>query len=363
MIGLASVSQFAFYRIIMVHLRKKIDQFGIDLLGNVTTWVGGIALLAVTIWVLTQGYRIMSGQSRDSLMGFVVSAAKATLICSVATTMAIFGTDLHDFFTHDLADEITELVTGSGDSAEKQIDENMAWMSVAITAIDAVDTASDPTLDRRKTQAMALAGIGTGGPAIVAGSMLLLYQMAMALFVGLGPIFILCLLFDQTKSLFQRWLFYGVGTLFSMAVLAFVTSIAMEMVAKVALAMWGTSIVGAIVGEDFSQGLSSQALQQGGMGLILTTLIITAPPMAAMFFQGTLGSFSPYAGIGGQFKDATSAPQGASQSSGVRPAVVANSGGAAHSDVDRALVAAGRGRPVMPPEAGSRGVANRGGAG
>jgi len=25
-------------------------------------------------------------------------------------------------------------------------------------------------------------------------------------------------------------------------------------------------------------------MQQGGMGLILTTLILTAPPMAAMFF-------------------------------------------------------------------------------
>lgn len=29
------------------------------------------------------------------------------------------------------------------------------------------------------------------------------------------------------------------------------------------------------------------------MGLILTTLIISAPPMAAAFFQGTLGHFTP----------------------------------------------------------------------
>jgi len=33
-----------------------------------------------------------------------------------------------------------------------------------------------------------------------------------------------------------------------------------------------------------SDGMTSQAMQQGGMGLILTTLILTAPPMAAMFF-------------------------------------------------------------------------------
>jgi type IV secretion system protein VirB6 len=38
------------------------------------------------------------------------------------------------------------------------------------------------------------------------------------------------------------------------------------------------------------------AMQQRGMGLLLSAF---APPMAAMFFQGTLGSFSPYSVFGG----------------------------------------------------------------
>lgn len=54
------------------------------------------------------------------------------------------------------------------------------------------------------------------------------------------------------------------------------------------------------------------ALQQGGLGLVLTTLIITAPPMAAAFFQGTLGQFTAYSALGH--------PDQASQdSSGRRP--------------------------------------------
>src|SRR3546814_3494665 len=36
------------------------------------------------------------------------------------------------------------------------------------------------------------------------------------------------------------------------------------------------------------------ALQQGGLGLILTVLIVTAPPMAASFFQDMLGAFTLY---------------------------------------------------------------------
>ncbi|WP_421575321.1 hypothetical protein [Stenotrophomonas maltophilia] len=56
--------------------------------------------------------------------------------------------------------------------------------------------------------------------------------------------------------------------------------------------------------------MSSIAMQQGGMGLILTTLILTAPPMSAVFFQGTLGSFMAYSQIGGSGVGAQPGPQG-----------------------------------------------------
>ena len=129
--------------------------------------------------------------------------------------------------------------------------------------------------------------------------MLLLYEVAMALFIGLGPIFILCLLFDQTKPLFQRWLLYGIGTMFSMAVLSAMVSIALAMVTRVAAAFWTSALAGSLLGTDFTDGMTSQAMQQGGMGLILTALIISAPPMAAMFFQGTLGQFMAFSQFGG----------------------------------------------------------------
>jgi len=67
--------------------------------------------------------------------------------------------------------------------------------------------------------------------------MLLLYKIAIALFVNFGPMFILCSLFDQTRELFKRWLLYGLGTMSSTAVLAFMVSVAMEVVETAALQM------------------------------------------------------------------------------------------------------------------------------
>ena len=293
-----SVGDFVFFRLILDYLQEEIQDFGIELMGRAMQWVGGVALTLLTLWILIQGYRIVTGQSRESMMVLVTNSLRAVFILTAATTMALFGSDLHQFLNEDVKNLINHVVTGDDSSPEEQIDRNLAWMQVALSSIDALDAVGDTTLDGAKTRAMWFVGLGTGGPAITAGTMLLLYQVALALFIGLGPIFILCLLFDQTKQLFSKWLYYGIGTMFSMAVLSVMVSIALEMVTRVAAAFWASAAAGILMGSDFTDGMTSQAMQQGGMGLILTTLIITTPPMAAAFFQGTLGQFSPYVAFG-----------------------------------------------------------------
>lgn len=303
-----SIGDFVFFKLILDYLRERINDFGIEMMGRMMAWVGGIALILMTLWVLIQGYRIVTGQSRDSMMVLVTNMARAALIISVATSMAMFGSSVSDFLTKDVGGLITRVVTGKSGTAEDQIDKSLAWMQVALSSIDAIKVLDDGGLREEKTRAMWFIGIGTGGPAVTAGAMLLLYQVAIALFIGFGPLFILCLLFDQTKQFFQKWLFYGIGTMFSMAVLSAMVSIALDMVIRVSAAFWTSSLINSFFLKDaMSDGMTSQAMQQGGMGLILTTLILTAPPMAAMFFQGTLGSFMAYSQIGGS---AAAGPQG-----------------------------------------------------
>lgn len=303
-----SIGDFVFFKLILDYLRERINDFGIEMMGRMMAWVGGIALILMTLWVLVQGYRIVTGQSRDSMMVLVTNMARAALIISVATSMAMFGSSVSDFLTKDVGGLITRVVTGKSGTAEDQIDKSLAWMQVALSSVDAIKVLDDGGLREEKTRAMWFIGLGTGGPAVTAGSMLLLYQVAISLFIGFGPLFILCLLFDQTKQFFQKWLFYGIGTMFSMAVLSAMVSIALDMVIRVSAAFWTSALINKFFLTDaMSDGLTSQAMQQGGMGLILTTLILTAPPMAAMFFQGTLGSFMAYSQIGGS---AAAGPQG-----------------------------------------------------
>lgn len=304
-----SLGDFVFFRLILDYLRDEIEEFGIDMLGRVMQWVGGLALTLMVLWIMIQGYRIVTGRSRESMMLLVMNSLRATLILTVATSMAMFGTDLNTFLLDDVRDTIHEQVTGNSGSPAESIDRNLAWMQVALTSIDALDVAGDETIDSAKTRAMWFTGLGTAGPAIVGGTMLLLYEVALALFIGLAPLFILSLLFEQTKSLFSRWLYYGIGTMFSMAVLSAMVSIALEMVARVSASFWASALAGTLVGTNFTEGITSQSMQQGGMGLILTVLIVSTPPMAAMFFQGTLGNYMTYSQVSGTHGAAQSQQQ------------------------------------------------------
>lgn len=335
----SGLGDFAFYKLIDAYFSQEIDVFGLQLMGRMMAWASGIALTLVTLWVLLAGYRIVTGQSREPMMALVVNTMRVGVIVAVATGMSMFGGSLHGLFTDSLDREIHQVFTGiEGRTAADSIDQNLAYTQVALAAIDAVQVVDgDDAMRDEKARALLFAGFGSASPAMTAGAMLLLYKFGIAVFIGLGPLFILCLIFDQTKELFRKWLLYGLGTLFSMATLSVVTAMAMKLLAKVAVAFWVSKAFNGIVGLD-AEGMTSLAMQQGGIGLILTTFIVVAPPVAAVFFNGTMGNFVHYSAFGGSAGAAPaasaqaataphlSAPQGGEQ----RAAMPALTTGAMH---------------------------------
>lgn len=295
MSALSAASNLFFFSSINDFLNEAIQKFADGLLGRTMKFVGSVSVVLMTIWITIQGYRIVTGQSRDSMAALVMNSLKATLIVGIATGWAIGGgSSIFKFLGTDVQEDITKTVTGSSTSAYENIDRSLGYMQLAFTSIDSLQDGDSTIANDQKTRALWFTGIGTGGPAITAGVMLLLNKIALALFTGLGPIFILCLLFEQTKQLFGRWLFYGIGTMFSLAVLSVMVGIALDVVTAVAASFWVNSFLG-----GSNEGVNSMSMQSGGLGLVLTMLIISAPPMAASFFQGTMGSFLAFSQFGG----------------------------------------------------------------
>lgn len=309
-----SLPNMVFFHEVNGFLDDEIGEFAGNLLGRVVAVAGSAALALLTLWILVQGYRIATGLSREPMMALVGDALKAVLVIGIATGAAAGAGSTYRVLTDGLGEVVSSVVTGRDDGGPyADIDRTLAIMQVALEVIDGIDSGGDLLTEERKSRAMWFAGIGLGGPAIIAGGMLLLNKVAIALVVGFGPIFILCLLFRSTRQLFGKWLHYGLGTLFSLAVLTVMVTLAMDMLVAVGIAFWVADMVPGVPRDS----LSSMAMQQGGMGLILTMLIVSAPPMAAMFFNGVLGQFSPYNAVG----VATGGGQAPPPGSGLPPGV------------------------------------------
>lgn len=312
--GQAAISDagnlFFFYEI-KEFVNDRIDSFSTGLLNRTMSRVGAVALSLITIWIFFKGLRIMSGKSQDSMMDLVMSSARVAIIFAVATGVAAGGTPMVKAMTDGMTKEIYAAVTGrKNEDPYRAIDESLGYMQLAMLSIDALDANGDEAIDAAKTRAQMFTGVGIAGPSLVGGSLLLLNRIAMALFVGLGPLFIMCLLFDQTKHLFSKWLLFGIGTMFSLAVLSVMVSLALDIVGAVAEMFW----VGKFLGTN-TEGISSMALQQGGLGMIMTLLMVTVPPMAASFFQGTLGQLSTVNVFGGGGASAAQSQQQTTQQS------------------------------------------------
>ena len=70
--SLGTPGDMVFFQQINGFLRDEIDEFAVNLLGRTAAWLGSIVLSLMTLWIMIQGYRIASGQSRDSMMVFAL---------------------------------------------------------------------------------------------------------------------------------------------------------------------------------------------------------------------------------------------------------------------------------------------------
>lgn len=306
---LSGLTGLGFYTLVLDFISDEIAAFQEQLLARYAELFGVMALSILTIWIFLQGWRIVSGRSRDSMMALAGDSLRAMLIIGVATGWAGNSTALYTTLTDGLQTAIYGAVTGEVSEQQDlydKMDENMLITTIALGTVNSITAGTEDGSNAVSGESILMgfmAVMGAGGPALAGGTMILLNKIAMALFTGFGPLFIVCLLFEQTKPLFSKWLFYGIGTLFAGAVLYVMSTIAMNAMAAVSAAYW----VSGLLQMSPDGGLRQVTINTAGLGVILTALLVTAPPMAAMFFQGMLGQFTPYAALG---PGSSSAPHG-----------------------------------------------------
>ena len=358
---ISGLGDLLFFRSIQYYIDARIASFTESTLAHVFLIVGSLSLILLTLWMMWYGYQMVMGNSQASAKDFVFKAVRAWIIIAFATGLAAsMGLSIRAVTT-DLTNLISESLTGDAaagactNSADNdkyglmgcKIDKNLARTQAAMAFVSQLDAANDPVLEDKKARASLFAGAGIGGPAIVAGALMLTLKVSMALFICLGPIFIMCLLFKQTSQLFWKWLYYGLATMFATAMLAVVSDIAMDLVENISGALFVTNIFNSILGgTDATAGVMQASLQQFGLGLILSTLLITTPPMAGSFFSQMMGQFNQNSAFSQWGSSTTQVPQGS-----LGPAAVPTAAGARGANGAPAPSTGGseQGRTNTPP--------------
>ena len=63
---------WAFFAFIFEVVNSNIESFQDAMLGRTMQWVSSVVFMLLSLWVFFQGFMIVTGRSRESLMGLVV---------------------------------------------------------------------------------------------------------------------------------------------------------------------------------------------------------------------------------------------------------------------------------------------------
>ena len=293
-----NTENLGFFILIKTYVEILIMKFGDRGLSALSTVLIPSLMSMVTVWLMFEGYRILNGQSREPLNMFLWRGAKMVVIITVASWIMNNPTGLRDWISEHIKNPIASVIVGGEyASPEAMVDSSLLLMHLIMGAFGSLQAATSNDNGSALANFIMASGVAQGAPAVVAGALLLLNEIALSLAILTAPAFILCLLYDPTKQYFQGWLKFFLGSLLTMAVLSVMVTIGLKVMLVYATKVLGEYGVGAAVAGSASQdrpGIAQITIMQGGLGLMMSTLMITAPLLVGNLIGSSLGGFSGY---------------------------------------------------------------------
>jgi type IV secretion system protein VirB6 len=225
------MSDFAIFSPAYVYIDGKLDQFLGQGVSNAIAVVESPLRLALVLYVMFYGFGILRGAISEPVMDFAVRSIKLIIIYRLATTAA-YGDYVTQPLFHLLPQAIAKAVAGGsvGDPGAA-FDQFLARVGYLADKISDQASLSDP-----QPWLVALVVLVVGSAAAALGfGLVLIAKVALALLIGLGPLFVACSLFEATRRYFFGWLSQAVNyiILFGLVIAIF------QLVLSLVDAQWG----------------------------------------------------------------------------------------------------------------------------
>ncbi len=202
--------------------------------GNVVSTFVHTAVLMTSLYYVMNGYMMIAGRVETPFYTFMLSAGKFILIAAFALNA--------DTYLHWVVESIRDLELGF----------TSAFAGTHGTAPDSVYEVVDNALDKgwglsadlweragnRSWSELSMSfgdyinailiAIATGVIGIPAGAMIVAAKAMLSLMLGVGPFFIMCLMWPVTKQFFDRWISVVIMYILKIALVAAVLSFAVK---------------------------------------------------------------------------------------------------------------------------------------
>jgi type IV secretion system protein VirB6 len=262
-------------------IESTLDTFVSATSSNLIAGIAGLMLAGVTLYFTVYGYLVMFGHIEEPFLEFLKKAGKILLIVTLALGVGSYQSNIVESFRglesglstmvhHGSAANIYDVLDnsfcGGATLTEKAIDKanQFSFLSAPATVIGWLASGF-------------IIALATIILTVVAAGYILLAKVALSMLFGIGPIFIMCLLFPPVMRFFDAW----VGQVITYILVIVLMATAMAF----AMAIFDAFVV-KVDFADPSQHAITVAIQLLIISCCLLIIVLQIPTIAASLGGG-----------------------------------------------------------------------------
>lgn len=321
---MADTSNFHFYSRLFAELGSSLTGFVNDTASSIIGAITPVAHTMLVIYVILWGWSMMRGVISEPLIDGAQRLVRLTVITTVALQIGYYNGFLADMLWNS-PDALASYVAGGSTVSNANFLDSLMSQIYDLSDAFFKSAHADTTLGFPDITKLIIGFslLAAGLLATAYGAFLLaLSKMALAIILGVGPIFILMTIFEGTKKFFDAWLGQALNYVF----LVMLTSSSIKLIMSV-LQHYLTDANGFAVDPSVDQAVPAIVFS------VIGTLVLTQMPAVASALGGGV-SISTLGAVGWAYGKAKSGV------SAMRPTNLRRSFNKAKSDVRLAKNAA-----------------------
>jgi len=275
-------ADFHFYERAFSELNNALGSYVSTVATNVIQAITPTANTLLMIYVMLWGWAMMRGMIQEPVLDGATRLIRLSVICSIALSIGNYSGYIADFLWN-APDELAAYVASGYSNSGSNIQFLDSLMSKMYDLGHAFWDSANATGSLIPDLGMLTTAIMIWSAGLVAtayGAFLLaLSKAALAIILGIGPIFVLLLIFEGTKRLFESWLNQALNYVFLVVLTAAAIKLILTILQKYLLEASGSGLL--------ADPSPSQALPAIGFCIISALVMMQLPSIAASLGGGT----------------------------------------------------------------------------